>query len=171
MLIELYNKITDYLTLNFGPNFVLFTVLLTTTVSVVYLLVITYMINRLDSRYFLRRHELSLSQMSRVSFEKHTKEGNSTIDLNTEAKLRHKSIAWLFNLVKIFFGLCLLLSGLVMLVLPGQGIITILLGLGLLPFPGKHKLEHNLLSRGSVRSTLNWMRKKAKKEPFIFEQE
>ncbi|MBA6417405.1 hypothetical protein H4J50_15435 [Colwellia sp. 6M3] len=56
-----------------------------------------------------------------------------------------------------------------MLVLPGQGLITMLIGLSLIPFPGKHKLEKNILARKSVRSSLNWIRTKAKKDPFIFD--
>ncbi|GAC20421.1 hypothetical protein GARC_3466 [Paraglaciecola arctica BSs20135] len=56
-----------------------------------------------------------------------------------------------------------------MLVLPGQGLITMLIGLSLIPFPGKHRIERDLLSRNSVRSTLNWIRIKANKEPFIFD--
>ncbi|GAC36330.1 hypothetical protein GPSY_0692 [Paraglaciecola psychrophila 170] len=56
-----------------------------------------------------------------------------------------------------------------MLVLPGQGLITMLIGLSLLPFPGKDKMEQNILSRKSVRTTLNWIRVKAKKPPFIFD--
>jgi hypothetical protein len=35
----------------------------------------------------------------------------------------------------------LLLAGIIMLVTPGQGIISIVLGLFLMEFPGKRKLE------------------------------
>jgi hypothetical protein len=82
----------------------------------------------------------------------------------------NNSLSYLIHIAKIFLGLCLLLCGIAMLVLPGQGIITIILGLSLLPFPGKNKVEQNLLGRKSVRSTLNWIRKKANKEPFIFHE-
>jgi UPF0716 family protein affecting phage T7 exclusion len=73
------------------------------------------------------------------------------------------------NIAKIIVGVCLVLGGLLMLVLPGQGLITILIGLSLIPFPGKNTMEQKLLSRNSVRSTLNWIRVKANKEPFIFD--
>jgi hypothetical protein len=56
-----------------------------------------------------------------------------------------------------------------MLVLPGQGLLTMLIGLSLLPFPGKQKMEQNILSRKSIRQSLNWIRIKANKEPFIFD--
>jgi len=81
----------------------------------------------------------------------------------------HIGVTLIVNMVKIIFGVGLLVCGLVMLVLPGQGLITMLIGLSLIPFPGKDKLEQNLLARKSVRSSLNWIRIKAKKPPFIFE--
>jgi hypothetical protein len=75
----------------------------------------------------------------------------------------------LMSSVKVLIGIFLIVCGLAMLVLPGQGVVTIIIGLSLVPFPGKQKLMKNLLSRQSVRSTLNWIRMKAKKEPFVFE--
>ena len=72
-------------------------------------------------------------------------------------------------MAKILIGMGLLVCGIVMLVLPGQGLITMLIGLSLIPFPGKNKLEENLLAKKSVRSTLNWIRAKANKEPFVFD--
>ena len=47
-------------------------------------------------------------------------------------------------------GFLLLLLGLVMLVLPGQGILTIVIGLFLMNFPGKYELERSLVSRPKV---------------------
>jgi hypothetical protein len=40
----------------------------------------------------------------------------------------------------------LLIAGIIMLVTPGQGIISILLGLFLMEFPGKRKLELKLIN-------------------------
>lgn len=78
-------------------------------------------------------------------------------------------VSFIVNIVKVLFGVLLFVCGLAMLVLPGQGLITMLIGLSLIPFPGKHKLEKNILARKSVRSSLNWIRTKAKKDPFIFD--
>ena len=44
---------------------------------------------------------------------------------------------------------------------PGQGILTILIGLMLLDFPGKRRLERRLVQQPSVWRALNWMRTKA----------
>ena len=162
MLTELYNNTTTYLTQNFGENFILFTVLLTTAVSVIYLFVLNYIISGLDQRHFLR--ERSLTDDGALS-----EDIQNTQKQRQSQKKNQSSLDYFVTTIKIVFGLFLLICGLVMLVLPGQGIITILLGLSLLPFPGKQKLEANLLAKPSVRKTLNWLREKANKPPFIFD--
>src|ERR1051325_8711104 len=41
---------------------------------------------------------------------------------------------------------------------PGQGLLTILLGVMLVDFPGKHRLEQKLLSRPGIINTINRLR-------------
>ncbi len=53
-----------------------------------------------------------------------------------------------------------------MLVTPGQGIITIFLGLFLMEFPGKRKLELKFIKHNPTFKALNWLRNKAGKSPF-----
>lgn len=48
---------------------------------------------------------------------------------------------------------------------PGQGILTILLGLMLMDIPGKHKLERKILSRPKVRNTINRIRARFHRKP------
>ena len=52
-----------------------------------------------------------------------------------------------------------------MLVLPGQGILTILVGFTLLDFPGKFRLQRWIVTRRGVLESINWVRKKAGREP------
>lgn len=70
------------------------------------------------------------------------------------------------RVAKNVLGLCLLLAGIAMLVLPGQGLLTILAALLILDFPGKRALLQRLYRVPRVERALNWMRKKMKKEPF-----
>ncbi len=65
--------------------------------------------------------------------------------------------------VKNIFGFVLILAGIAMLVLPGQGILTILVGLGLSNFPGKFRLERRLVGRPPVGRALNRIRRLAGK--------
>lgn len=157
VLIESYNKIATYITGTFGPNFILLIILLTTAVSIAYFIVISYVITQMDKRYFVRK----------VTIRK--KSSGNDANQNPHLRLLNSSTAFVFSIAKIFVGVFLLMCGVVMLVLPGQGLITIVIGLSLIPFPGKNKIEKYLLSQKSVRSSLNWIRIKANKEPFIFD--
>ena len=66
---------------------------------------------------------------------------------------------------KNIIGVSLIIGGLLMLVLPGQGLLTIVTGLLLINYPGKYKLEQKLVSIPSVFRALNWIRVKANKPP------
>ena len=68
---------------------------------------------------------------------------------------------------KNLLGLVLLLMGILMLVLPGQGLLTILFGIALIDFPGKHQLERRLIAYPRVLNSINWIRKKANKQPLL----
>ena len=71
--------------------------------------------------------------------------------------------------LKNVLGLGFLFFGTLMLVLPGQGILTLLLGLSLVDFPGKFQLQRRLVSRPSVLNSMNWIRKRAGREPLRLE--
>ena len=73
-----------------------------------------------------------------------------------------------FFLLKNFLGFLLFLCGILMLFIPGQGLLTMFLGLVLLDFPGKYKLQLYCLKVRPVRRSLNWVRRKYEKEAFIF---
>jgi Putative transmembrane protein (PGPGW) len=75
------------------------------------------------------------------------------------------------HLVKNLVGIVFLLAGLAMLLLPGQGILTILIGLSLVEFPGKRRLEARLVGQATVLSTINKMRVKFNKPPLILAPE
>lgn len=157
MILEYYSRISTYLTQTFGPNVIFFTVLITSITSVVYFIIVSYSITQLDKQYFMSKKDSADNLAITVG--------------NDGGNLPHlsRSVKYLLHIVKILIGFCLVILGIIMLVLPGQGLITILVGLSLIPFPGKHKLEQQILAKQSVRSTLNWIRIKAKKDPFIFD--
>jgi uncharacterized membrane protein SpoIIM required for sporulation len=66
-------------------------------------------------------------------------------------------------------GYVLILAGILMLLLPGQGLLTILIGIMLLDFPGKFRLQKWLLTRRTVLKSVNWLRKRAKRTPLNLE--
>jgi hypothetical protein len=71
------------------------------------------------------------------------------------------------RILKNVFGVFLIIAGILMLFLPGQGLLSILLGVSLINFPGKRGLELRFLRSVRVRRTIAWMRHKADREPVI----
>ncbi|MFP4393558.1 MAG: PGPGW domain-containing protein [Desulfohalobiaceae bacterium] len=71
-----------------------------------------------------------------------------------------KPIHLLLLAVKNVMGGILLVAGLAMLLLPGQGLLTILLGLSFMNFPGKFRIERWLISRGPVLRWINSFRRR-----------
>lgn len=70
------------------------------------------------------------------------------------------------KILKNLLGLSLLIIGILMLFIPGQGILTMLFGISLMDFPGKRRLEFKIASRPRVARSLNWLRKQADKPTF-----
>jgi hypothetical protein len=69
------------------------------------------------------------------------------------------------RIIKNAFGCCFILAGILMLFLPGQGLLCLLLGVSLLNLPGKRQLEIRLLQFKKVRSSVAWVRQKARRRP------
>lgn len=61
---------------------------------------------------------------------------------------------------KNLLGLILLVAGFMMLVMPGQGLLTIAMGMLLLDYPGKYQLEKKLIGRPVILRSINWLRRK-----------
>jgi hypothetical protein len=80
---------------------------------------------------------------------------------------RHPIIRGTLIVAKNLLGLAFIALGVLMLVLPGQGILTLLAGFVLLDFPGKHKVLLWTISRPAVLKSVNWIRQRAGREPLV----
>lgn len=82
-------------------------------------------------------------------------------------RLRHPAIRVLLTLLKNLLGATLCLAGIVMALplVPGPGVLFMLLGLGLVDFPGKRKLKARLLCEPHILSSVNKMRARFGKLP------
>ena len=78
---------------------------------------------------------------------------------------RYPLLKLLVLITKNFFGVLLFLSGILMLVLPGQGILTIITGLVFMDYPGKYAFERKLLKQKGVINSINWIRSRQSKPP------
>lgn len=73
--------------------------------------------------------------------------------------------------VRNLVGATLVIAGIAMLVLPGQGILTLLIGLAVARFPGKRRLEKRLARQKHVRRSLDWLRRRAGRPVFRFDDD
>ena len=82
---------------------------------------------------------------------------------------RHPAVRLVLRVLKNLLGLCLVVAGVLLSVpgIPGQGVLTMLIGIMLLDFPGKRRLERKLVSRKRVLNTINRLRQRFGKPPLV----
>lgn len=113
---------------------------------VISLAIIPFVVINIPEDYFLERYRVRASRKS-----------------------TYPLLAQLFAGFKNLVGFIFIVLGIFMLVLPGQGILTVLMGLFLMNFPGKYKFERKLVSLPKVLKSLNWIRSKANKPQLMIE--
>jgi hypothetical protein len=78
---------------------------------------------------------------------------------------RDGPLGWLFLFAKNALGALFIVLGVAMLVLPGQGLLTLLVALLLLDFPGKYRLERRIIGGPRVLGAINALRARWNKPP------
>lgn len=71
------------------------------------------------------------------------------------------------KLIRNLIGAVLIISGFVMILIPGPGLLTLLIGLTLMTFPGKRKVERSLVSNPKILASINELRSKCGKGPML----
>ena len=74
--------------------------------------------------------------------------------------------AVLLRVLRNLVGWLLLFAGLAMLVLPGQGLLMVLLALSLMDLPAKRALVRRIVQRPPVWKALSYFRNRAHQPPF-----
>ena len=77
----------------------------------------------------------------------------------------HPLIRWPTLVLKNALGLTLVLAGIAMLVLPGQGVLAMVAGLMLLDIPGRRRAVRWIMGRKKVLRGINWIRRKGHHPP------
>lgn len=79
----------------------------------------------------------------------------------------HPMIRWPMMILQHIFGLLLIILGIIMSLpgVPGQGFLTIMVGIMMLEFPGKRRLEKWVLQRRGVSVGINKIRARFGREP------
>lgn len=119
--------------------------LLSVATFLISLLLIPFLVSRASADYFLI-HATIVEQRHR----------------------RHPALALLIKIIRNSLGVFLCLAGFMMLFLPGQGILTILIGASLLDVPGRQRVQDALIHRPAIQHGLNWIRRKTGHPPFHF---
>ena len=85
---------------------------------------------------------------------------------------RRSPLLWLLlQIVRNAIGGVFVLAGLVMLITPGQGVLTIIAGIMLMNFPGKFKIERWVISRGPILRAINYLRRRRDHPPLVLDEE
>jgi hypothetical protein len=81
------------------------------------------------------------------------------------------AVRWGAVIAKNVLGVFLILLGIVLSLpgIPGQGVLTILLGLIMIDIPGKRPLEARIIKRPAVLSAVNSLRARYSKPPLILD--
>lgn len=69
------------------------------------------------------------------------------------------------RILKNILAVALVILGVVMFLTPASGLFPILLGIVLADIPGRSKLQRWILSRKTVRKSMNWLRRKFHRKP------
>ena len=84
---------------------------------------------------------------------------------------RHPAVRLTLLVAKNALGGVFVACGIAMLVLPGQGILTMLIGVVLLDFPGKYRLQRWVVGHKPVLRSINWLRRRREREPIALDDE
>jgi hypothetical protein len=83
----------------------------------------------------------------------------------------HWTVKWGAVILKNLLGVMLIALGIVLSLpgVPGQGLLTILLGLIMLDIPGKRPLEARIIQRPTIQSAINKLRARFNKPPLVLD--
>ena len=89
-----------------------------------------------------------------------------------KVQYRHPIIRWTVRILRNILGWFLIILGVVLSFpgVPGQGLLTILLGVMLAEFPGKRRFELKLIRMDRVRSGIDKLRRKFGKPPLMIDE-
>lgn len=86
-------------------------------------------------------------------------------------KDHHPVLRMLGLIIKNAVGALFVAVGFLMLFLPGQGLLTMLIGISLLDFPYKRRLEARIIGQPAILNVVNSMRHKFHKPPLTLSSE
>ncbi len=104
--------------------------------------------------------------VARMPTDYFTVSGQERIHRERLERSTHPGLRLFLHGVRNVLGALIFALGVLMLVLPGQGILAMLAGLILMDYPRKHEFERWLMAKPAVHKPLNWLRRRAHHPPF-----
>jgi hypothetical protein len=85
-------------------------------------------------------------------------------------RINHPVLRIGLKCLKNLFAVVLVIVGLIQIPLPGQGVLTILIGIIISDLPGKRKLERRIISSSAVLATANSIRSRFKRPLLVLDE-
>ena len=86
------------------------------------------------------------------------------------SRIEHPILRIVFKCLKNLFAVILVIIGIIQIPLPGQGVLTILIGIIISDIPGKRKLERRIISSPVVLTAANTIRSRFKRPLLILDE-
>ena len=85
-------------------------------------------------------------------------------------RIKHPVLRIVLKLLKNLFAVLLIIVGFIQIPLPGQGVLTILIGVVISDIPGKRRLERRIISLPAILSTANGIRSRFKRPLLMLDE-
>ena len=87
------------------------------------------------------------------------------LDESVRREPEHPVLRFVVRVLRNVVGWVFIVTGIAMLILPGQGLLTIFIGLLLADIPGKRKVALKIVRRPAIGRSVAWIREKAGQPP------
>ena len=86
------------------------------------------------------------------------------------SRIKHPVLRIGLKCLKNLFAIVLVVVGIIQLLLPGQGVLTMLIGIIISDLPGKRRVERRIIRLPAVLATANGIRSRFKRPAFVVDE-
>lgn len=86
------------------------------------------------------------------------------------SRIRRPVLWGVLIVLKNLLAIILIIVGIILIPLPGQGVLTVLIGLVISDIPGKRKLERRIIRSPAVLSALNYIRSRFNRPRLVLDE-
>lgn len=86
------------------------------------------------------------------------------------SRIKHPVLRIGLKCLKNLFAIVLVVVGIIQLLLPGQGVLTILIGIIISDLPGKRRVERRIIQLPAILATANGIRSRFKRPLFVVDE-